>query len=115
MLLQFAPALIILAANAHSSELSVRSAVALQIGTHVYLWLLISFGVFWLADVLDSIHVNKGGKAQLEAGVYGCRVGFNGERIHFGSSGCRCVGGNKNRGLIDYSVENVADNTLTFV
>ena len=50
----------------------------------------------------------------LEAGVCGCRVGFNGERIHFGAGGCRCVGGNKNRGLVDLSVGNALENTLTF-
>ena len=50
----------------------------------------------------------------LEAGVCGCRVGFNGERIHFGSGGCRCVGGNKNRGLVDWSSGNAFDSALTF-
>ena len=42
---------------------------------------------------------------QPQAGVSGCRVGFNGERIHFGASGCWCVGGSKNRGMIDHSAE----------
>ena len=52
---------------------------------------------------------------QLEAGVCGCRVGFNGERIHFGAGGCRCVGGNNNRGLVDLSVGNALENTFIFV
>ena len=113
-MIEFAIIPIILAASIPHSELSFCSAVALQIGTQLALWMCLSFLVFWSHDMFDSLRLNRGGKVQLEAGVCGCRVGFNGERIHFGAGGCRCVGGNNNRGLVDLSVGNALENTLTF-
>ena len=86
----------------------------MQIGVSFGLWSFISFGFFWVVDVLDSVRLNRGGKVHLESGVCGCRVGFNGERIHFGSSGCRSVGGNKNRGIIDYSFDHALSMTIEF-
>ena len=41
-------------------------------------------------------------------------MGFNGERIHFGASGCRCVGGNKNREKIDYPAEMAVHDAIAF-
>ena len=102
----------ILAACTPFSELC--SAALLQIGVSFGLWSFISFGFFWVVDVLDSVRLNRGGKVHLESGVCGCRVGFNGERIHFGSSGCRSVGGNKNRGIIDYSFDHALSMTIEF-
>ena len=86
-------------------EASICTVVVVQIGTQLALWRYVSFLFFWLVDVLESVRLNRGGKVQLEAGVCGCRVGFNGERIHFGSSGCRSVGGDKNCGMVDCSGE----------
>ena len=113
-MIEFAIIPIILAACIPNSELSLCSAVAMQIGTQLALWMCLSFVLFWSHDAFDSLRLNRGGKVHLEAGVCGCRVGFNGERIHFGAGGCRCVGGNKNRGLVDLSVGNALENTLTF-
>ena len=103
-----------LVARVQSMEASICTVVLTQIGTHVALWWYVSFLLFWLVDVLDSVRLNRGGEVRLEAGECGCRVGFNGERIHFGASGCRRVGGNKNRGIIDCSAEIAAYNALAF-
>ena len=104
--------LIILAAGSPFSDLC--STLLLQIGAHFGLWLFVSFGIFWLVDVLASVRLNRGGKMQLESGVCGCRVGFNGERIHFGASGCRSVGGNKNCGIINFSAAGAISEAIEF-
>ena len=113
-MLEYAALLIILAARIPFFDLLFPIAVMLQICAHFGLWMFISLGIFWLHDVLGSIRLNRNGKVQLEAGVCGCRVGLSGERIQFGAAGCRCVGGNKNRGLIDYSAENAFNSALSF-
>ena len=71
-MLEYAVFLITLAARLPFSDLSFTSAVILQFGTHFGLWVFISFGIFWLHDVLGSIRLNRNGKAQLEAGVFRC-------------------------------------------
>ena len=106
--------ILVVFARVQNMEASACSVILAQIGTHCALWWYVSFLLFWLVDVLDSVRLNRGGKVRLEAGVCGCRVGFNGERIHFGSSGCRCVGGNENRGIIDCSEEMAAYNACVF-
>ena len=106
-----------LVARVQNMEASICTVVLTQINTHVALLWYVSFLLFWLVDALDSVRLNRGGKMRLdslEAGVCGCRVGFNGERIHFGASGCRCVGGSENRGIIDYSAEMAAYNILYY-
>ena len=87
--------LFFLAARIPYIEMSLCSLAILQIGTHVALWWCVSFLLFWLVDVLDSVRLDRGGKVQLKAVVCGYRVGFSGETIHFGTSGCRCIGRSK--------------------
>ena len=108
--------LVLVAARLPETSIDISIKCLLQLCTHCGLLVYISFIIFWVTDVFDSVRLNRGGTALIEAcGTYGCRVGFNGERIHFGAGGCRCVGGGKNRGIIDYSPEMACQNTLIFV
>ena len=87
--------ILVVFARVQNMEASACSVILVQIGTHCALWWYVSFLLFWLVDVLDSVRLDRGGKVQLKAVVCGYRVGFSGETIHFGTSGCRCIGRSK--------------------